>query len=278
MWKNQAEDINLEISDFKQKSLNDIIWKKKYDKLYNGDNIKFLDSRNGSGLALLPGQNVSALTNDEFSSAIELYIGNYQRRLRPMRRADDHHHGTNNPSIVGCNICTKITERHNNLVHILKDAALSCNINCNASPKQNRIYTTNNSNAVGLQTFEPSDFSATIRKKDNTTYNLSMDFSVVDPFADAFKNKTVQEAFASREKQKNDYYKELCQRDGITFKPVVFSAYGVASANAIDDIRSVLKKDSNLCSKVLQLMNLEILKFGGLGLRKYYRLDEKRNR
>ena len=88
-----------------------------------------------------------------------------------------------------------------------------------------------------------------------------MDFSVVDPFADAFKNKTVQEAFASREKQKNDYYKELCQRDGITFKPVVFSAYGVASTNAIDDIKSVLKKDSNLCSKVLQLMNLEILSY-----------------
>ena len=137
-----------------------------------------------------------------------------------------------------------------------------------AAPRKERIVGNND------RILEPCDFSAIIQKANRTDIKLGFDFSIVDPFAKSFSRLDFAEIVKRREAEKIQKYDQYCKENHVNFSPIVFSALGMASDNAVSKIKDLLKKRPDMGSLVIQKINLVILKYGGRAVMKYYGLDK----
>ena len=101
-------------------------------------------------------------------------------------------------------------------------------------------------------------------------YKIAYDFTIIDPCNREYGNMSFVDAVKRKEADKNGMYLDECRRQGMSFSPIVFSAYGTVSNSAVEKIKEVLQKRGDLGSLALQEMNIVILKYGGAALRKYY--------
>ena len=99
---------------------------------------------------------------------------------------------------------------------------------------------------------------------------IAFDFSIVDPFGISFRNLDFAQIVDRRETEKKNKYVEYCTRERIKFSPIIFSALGMASDNAVSKIKDLLKKRPDMGSLVIQKINLIILQYGGRAVMKYF--------
>ena len=150
--------------------------------------------------------------------------------------------------------------------------AIDIGMSARAYPKKDKILGDNN------QFIEPCDFSAVITKNGGVEENIAFDFSIVDPFGKSFRNLDFAQIVNKRETEKNNKYAAYCTRERIKFSPIIFSAFGMASGNAVSKIKDLLKERPDVGSLVLQKINLVILKYGGRAVMKYYGFGNRQER
>ena len=150
--------------------------------------------------------------------------------------------------------------------------AIDIGMSARAYPKKDKILGDNN------RVIEPCDFSAVITNGRGVEENIGFDFSIVDPFGKSFGNLDFAQIVNKRETEKNEKYAEYCTRERIKFSPIIFSAFGMASDNAVNKIKDLLKKRPDVGSLVLQKINLIILRYGGRAVMKYYGFGNRQER
>ena len=101
----------------------------------------------------------------------------------------------------------------------------------------------------------------------------AFDFTLVDTGSISNDRQTFDAIVKSAEQAKVRKYGEACRLANITFYPIVFSDFGTAAPQAVKQITAVLKKQPTLAPKILQQINLEILRYGGRALQTYWKED-----
>ena len=140
----------------------------------------------------------------------------------------------------------------------------------NRVANQNANNIINNNNAAIL---EPCDFSYNIHLVNGRIIKTAFDFTFVDTGSISNSHQTFDSIVTSTERAKITKYGQPCRLANITFHPIVFSDFGTAAPQAVKQITAVLKKQPTLAPKVLQQINLEILRYGGKALQTYWKND-----
>ena len=79
--------------------------------------------------------------------------------------------------------------------------------------------------------------------------DLYLDITVSHPTCQSYVNRAGKErghTIKKKVKEKNDKYKEKCERQGICFMPLAFESFGLASIEVVNLINSLAEKSSEL--------------------------------